>query len=143
MLRKAFYFLTAFLFLGAVISCVATAQNDKEKEAIVAARAWLKLIDAGEYIQSWKESAGVLRTAVTQDTWVQAMKNNREPFGALVSRNVKVSKYVTELPGAPKGEYVVIQFETMFKNRKSIIVEKVTPMLEKDKKWRVSGYFMQ
>jgi hypothetical protein len=45
------------------------------------------------------------------------------------------------LPGAPDGEYVVIQFESSFEKKKSA-VETVTPMLEKDGKWRVSGYYI-
>jgi hypothetical protein len=37
---------------------------------------------------------------------------------------------------------VVITFETAFENKASA-VETVTPMLEKDGKWRVSGYFIK
>jgi hypothetical protein len=46
------------------------------------------------------------------------------------------------LPGAPDGEYVVIQFATSFENKKSAI-ETVTPMLDSDGEWRVSGYFIK
>ncbi len=49
---------------------------------------------------------------------------------------------MTSLPGAPDGEYVVISYETSFTNKKSAI-ETVTPMLDKDGKWRVSGYFIK
>ena len=34
------------------------------------------------------------------------------------------------MPGAPDGQYVVIQFETSFQNKKSAI-KTVTPMFEK------------
>jgi hypothetical protein len=50
--------------------------------------------------------------------------------------------YMTSLPGAPDGEYVVIKFETSFQNKKSA-VETITPMREKDGKWRVSGYYIK
>jgi hypothetical protein len=43
---------------------------------------------------------------------------------------------------APDGEYVVIQFEASFENKKSAI-ETVTPMLDKDGNWRVSGYYVK
>ncbi len=46
---------------------------------------------------------------------------------------------MTSLPGAPDGEYVVIQIQTSFENKKSA-VETITPMLDKDGRWRVSGY---
>ena len=45
-------------------------------------------------------------------------------------------------PGAPDGEYVVIQYEASFENKASA-VETITPMLDKDGQWRVSGYFMK
>jgi hypothetical protein len=55
---------------------------------------------------------------------------------------VKSKEYATSLPGAPDGEYVVIQFETSFEN-KNDAVETVTPMKDEDGKWRVSGYFIR
>jgi hypothetical protein len=45
------------------------------------------------------------------------------------------------LPGAPEGEYVVIQYETQFEHKAGAI-ETVTPLREKDGSWRVSGYFI-
>jgi ribosomal protein S17E len=43
---------------------------------------------------------------------------------------------------ASYGEYVVIQFETSFENKKTA-VETVTPMMDKDGIWRVSGYYIK
>ena len=64
------------------------------------------------------------------------------PLGELISRTIKNSTYTTSLPGAPDGEYVVIQFSTSFA-KKMQIIETVTPMLEKDGVWRVSGYYIK
>jgi hypothetical protein len=50
--------------------------------------------------------------------------------------------YTNTLPGAPDGEYVVIQYETSFENKKSAI-ETITPMLDEDGRWRVSGYYIK
>ena len=55
---------------------------------------------------------------------------------------MKTSIYKSVLQGAPDGEYVIITFETEFENKKSAI-ETVTPMMDKDGKWRVSGYFIK
>ncbi len=46
------------------------------------------------------------------------------------------------LPGAPDGEYVVIRYRTEFENKMKA-VETVTPMLEADGAWRVSGYYIR
>ena len=70
------------------------------------------------------------------------MEGMRKPFGKNLSRQLKSAHYRTSLPGAPDGEYVVVQFKASFENKKSAI-ETVTPMLDKDGKWRVSGYYMK
>jgi hypothetical protein len=66
----------------------------------------------------------------------------RQPLGKLISRKVKSATYATSLPGAPDGQYVVIQFKTSFENKKSGI-ETVTPIIDKDGNWRVSGYYIK
>jgi len=63
-------------------------------------------------------------------------------LGKLISRKVKSHQYSTSLPGAPAGQYVVIQYDTTFEN-KAAAVETVTPMLEKDGQWKVSGYYLK
>jgi hypothetical protein len=66
----------------------------------------------------------------------------RKPLGKTLSRKITSAKYTTTLPGAPDGEYVVIQYQTSFKNKLSA-VETVTPMLDKNGDWRVSGYYIK
>jgi len=70
------------------------------------------------------------------------MQSVRKPLGKTLNRALKNSRYRINLPGAPEGEYVVIQFETSFENKKSAI-ETITPTLDKEGKWRVSGYFIK
>ena len=128
------------VILLAGISWATNAQ--KEKEAVSAARNWLNLVDAGEYSKRWQEAAGYFKNAVQQDQWEQMIKSVRMPLGKMISRKLKTSVYKTTLPGAPDGQYVVIQFETSFQNKESAI-ETVTPMFDKDGRWRVSGYYIK
>lgn len=135
--------------LSAVIVCLfvpfATchaAEMQKENAATAAAEKWLALVDEGKYAESWNEAAEYFRKAVTQAQWSQAVQAVRPPLGKLVSRKVKSTAYETSLPGAPDGEYVIIQFETVFE-KKAAAIETVTPMLGSDGKWRVSGYFVK
>jgi len=114
---------------------------EAEKAAVEAADAWLKLVDAGQYEKSWQEAAEFFRNAVSQEEWQKLMEVFRKPLGALVSRTLKSTDYTTTAPGAPDGQYVIIQYDSSFENKKTA-VETVTPMLDKDGKWRVSGYFM-
>jgi hypothetical protein len=118
------------------------AESEKEKAAVSAAKRWLSMVDEGKYVESWKEAAEYFKNAVKQKQWEQSLQAAREPLGKVVSRKVKSKTYMTSLPGAPDGEYVVIQFDTSFENKKKA-VETVTPMMDKDGKWRVYGYYIK
>ena len=132
------------IFVGIMAIAVSgmTADSGKEKAAGSAAVKWLAAVDEGRYADSWNEAAKYFKNAVTKEHWEQAVRSVREPLGGLVSRETKSTTYKTSLPGAPDGHYVIIQFQTSFENKKSAI-ETVTPMLEKDGNWRVSGYYIK
>lgn len=117
------------------------ADQGAEKAALDSAEKWLALVDDGSYGQSWDETSGYFKNAITKQQWRESLQAYRKPLGKLVSRKLISTQYATSLPGAPDGEYVLIQYETSFENKKSAI-EKITPMLDKDGKWRVSGYFI-
>lgn len=116
--------------------------NTPEQAAIESANAWLEVVDKGDYAKSWAEAATAFRTAVTQDTWKTSLHATRSPLGKTISRKLQSQQYTKSLPGTPDGQYVVIQYETKFEN-KAEAVETVTPMLDKDGKWRVSGYYIK
>jgi hypothetical protein len=116
--------------------------DSKEEKALKAANAWLGLVDNGKYGESWKTAAQYFKNALTSSHWEQAVSAVRQPLGTVQKRTIKSKDYTTTLPGAPDGEYVVIQYSTSFENKASA-VETVTPMLDKDGMWRVSGYFIK
>ena len=130
--------------LGLIVAAVGgmAAEPEKEKAAVSAAEKWLSLVDEGKYGESWKEAAEYFRNAVKPEQWEQSAQAVRKPLGKLVSRKMKSTTYKTSLPGAPDGEYVVIEFSASFENKNSAI-ETVTPMMDKDGKWRVSGYYIK
>jgi hypothetical protein len=128
------------LLAGALAS--GWAQKTPEELAQAAAETWLTLVDAGEYENSWDSAAKLLQGAVTKEQWKQVAAGTREPLGKLLSRKVKSRSYAESLPGAPDGKYVVIQFDTVFE-KKASAVETVTPMLDSDGSWRVSGYYIR
>jgi hypothetical protein len=115
---------------------------DSDQPAIDAANAWLALVDAGKYDDSWTSAASLFKNAVTKAQWTAQAKAARQPLGALESRKVSTRTTATSLPGAPDGHYVVIQYQSVFANKKTA-VETVTPMLEPDGTWHVSGYFIK
>lgn len=140
--------LTKILAIGGIIMLVlcfansANADAAKEAAAAAAAKTWLALIDKAEYGESWETAASYFKGAITKERWQQSLTAVRKPLGTRVSRELKSKTYAQSLPGAPDGEYVVIQFNTSFENKKSA-VETVTPMLDTDGIWRVSGYYIK
>jgi Protein of unknown function (DUF4019) len=81
------------------------------------------------------------RCALTEKGWVDALNEARKPLGKL-SRKLAKLQDAQSLPGAPDGNYVVMQFDTSFENKKSA-VETVTFMQEKDGKWKAAGYYIK
>ncbi len=142
MIKKWSGILAASLIL--VLTCQQSllAGPEDEKAALEAAGAWLILVDSGEYHRSWDQAASFFKSALPKNQWAGSLQGVRKPLGKVISRGVASAKYATSLPGAPDGQYVIIQYNTSFENKKSA-VETVTPMRDKDGKWRVSGYFVK
>ncbi len=137
------------VFIRGAVSAVfmtalsAVAANEEAiARATTAAQSWLALADAGNGAKSWQNSASLFQAAVPQGKWEQALAAARGPLGPLKGRKVLSTKYTRTLPGAPDGEYVVIQFSSQFANKASA-VETVTPTRERDGSWKVSGYYIK
>jgi hypothetical protein len=141
-MRKVVPMILLVAFALSLCCSPAWADAKKEQAAVDAAKAWLALIDQGKYAESWDSAATIFRNAVEKDKWKQQLDAVRTPLGKIVSRKLKTKKYMTSVPGAPDGEYVLIQFDTSF-DKKKAAVETITPMIDKDGKWHVSGYFVK
>ncbi len=140
MIRKIAWLVVIGMIFSSITAM--TPDSDQLAKALSAANKWLSLIDTEKYAESWKEAAETFRYTVQFQLWVDSMKALREPMGKLISRTVKTKIYRTSLPGAPKGQYVVIEYMSSFQNLKSA-VETVTPMKGKDGVWRVAGYYIK
>ncbi len=128
----------AWLALAAQPSALA---SEAEDAAVKAAFRWLALVDSGQTAESWRQAASLFRNAVSQEQWESSVTTARRPFGKLLSRQVRSAQYMTSLPGAPDGRYVVILYDAVYEHKKAA-VETVTPMYDGDA-WRVSGYFIR
>lgn len=128
------------------------ASDGPEDAAQAAAESWLRLVDGANYASSWQQAAQAFRGAVKQSEWERMAEGARGPLGKLVSRKLKSREYTEKAPttrviggkayGWGDGKYVVIQYEAVFEN-KAAALETVTPMLDADGAWRVSGYFIR
>lgn len=142
MKRLMGFLLVGLMVAGTATICRAADNSAKEVAATKAATAWLQLVDNEKYGESWDTAATLFKNAVSKDKWTATVRQVRSPLGTLISRKVKSTTYTTSLPGAPDGQYVVIQFVTSYANKKTA-TETVTPMIDKDGNWHVSGYFIR
>ena len=106
-----------YLLIGVAIAalvyagCGVKSNPEAEQAASDASEAWLDLVDRGDYGGSWEAAADYLKVAVTKENWLQSMRGHRGPLGEIVSRELASQRYVTILPGAPDGEYVIVQYK--------------------------------
>ena len=140
-LRKNMW-IAAQVLVGCLMGGAVLANEAAKMAAEASAKSWLDRVDQGDYSGSWEQGSKLFKSAVTQQKWIDQLSAVRGPLGKLVSREVKSTEYTTTMPGAPDGEYVVIQYNTSFENKRRAI-ETVTPMKEKDGTWKVSGYFIK
>lgn len=140
MLKKMVTGLALVLILMA--NTTFAAGTDQKQVAVNTAAKWVALIDAGNYAASWQEAAVYFKGGISREKWEQTIQRVRNSLGATISRKPITAAYKTTLPGMPDGEYVIIQYQTTFQNKKSAI-EIITAMLDKDGQWRVAGYFIK
>ena len=121
---------------------MSACSQDKKIVTEGAARDWLKLVDSGNYAQSWDDTGNVLKATVARDQWQELLSRNRGPLGALISRKLTSAEYTTQLPRALMGSMSCFRSESSFEHKSSAL-ETVTPALDKDGKWRVCLYIVK
>jgi Protein of unknown function (DUF4019) len=140
MRAKAMALIMLGTITGSQLVCADNLQG--EQAALTAANKWLAIVDSGQFAKSYDESARLFQSRVTKDRWLRQIKAGRPLFGKVIKRTLEAEQFTTTMPGAPDGEYVVIQFDTEFEKKKQAI-ETITPMKEQNGTWRVSGYFVR
>jgi uncharacterized membrane protein len=107
-------------------------------QAQAAALIWLGSIDSGDYAHSWDTAARVFRNAVPEAQWVSRISAIRARLGALRARSVSSARF----GDAPNGDYVVIKYNSSFEHEAEA-TETVTPIMDADGQWHVSGYYIK
>ena len=110
-----------------------------DKDSIEAAKRWLELLDTDKAGLAWDNASKQLKSVVKRDQFVAQMRGVRKPLGKLQSREAVKFGRANELPGAPAGDYSIIEFEAKYKNGK--LAEQVVWSIEEGDIWRVAGYF--
>ncbi len=128
--------------LGSLMFINASMAKEKAEDvALGVSDKWLSFADRGDYSKSWERTAEIFRAMVTKAEWETKLNTFRKPLGKVSERKVKSKQFTTTLTNAPQGEYVVLEYETVFAHQKTL-TETVTCIREKDGKWKVAGYYI-
>lgn len=124
------------------VAAVHAQETEHSKAGVTAAEAWLELADAGKGPETWSAAGAAFRSAVTAEQWTGMLQGARAPLGELKSRSLTNARYTRTLPGAPDGDYVVIQYGAVYANRPGV-TETVVAAREADGSWKVVTYLIQ
>ena len=83
----------------------------------------------------------MFRAQLGAATWAAQVRPVREPLGAVAAREFVSATKSSSLPGAPAGEYEIVQFRTRFA-AKSDAVETVI-LVREGPAWKVAGYYIR
>jgi hypothetical protein len=117
----------------------ATVTTKAVMEAITSERAWLGVVDSGQYGQSWDEAAALFKQHISKSQWEKAVGSVRAQTGLLKMRELQSMAVEHQLPEAPEGDYVVLVYRSSFATISSA-TETITAMRDPDGHWRVAGY---
>lgn len=118
-----------------------TAPSPAETEASSTARKWVGLLDAGQWEASWRAAGRMFKSQLTSAQWATTIQSVRQPLGRASSRTLQSAVQTKTLPGAPAGDYQVLQFQTRFAGKPNAVE---TVVLSREQGgWHVSGYFIR
>jgi hypothetical protein len=118
----------------------ASGTQVREEMAVTGVRDWLALVDSGRFPDAYDQAGELFRGSMAREQWAAALGNSRKPLGNVLQRNLKTAVVAQDLPGAPKGKYVVSTFETTFQQQAAPLWEIATSYLGADGTWKVVGY---
>ena len=119
-----------------------TSEEQVDQEGLTALQAWLPLMDAGRYAESWDAAGERFRHAGSRGEWVEKSEKIRRPLGEVISRTFTSTQQTKVFPGMPDGSYWLAELDSTFPGLKSAS-ETVVFAREKDGRWRMIGYWIR
>ena len=127
------------ILLAAALATGAEPVNQEPN--LAAAKSWVSLVDSKRWDDSWTAAGTLFKSQMPQARWVATIAPVREPLGPVSSRALKSVTKARSLPGAPDGEYEIVQFETSF--AKKAAATETLVLSRETSGWRVDGYFIK
>ncbi len=109
-----------------------SARKDAEK--------WLTLVDNARYRDAYKAASRHSRSQATAEEWEAQIRALHEAAGAPRQRTFSSAKATRSLPGAPDGEYMILEFSTAFEKKEKAV--ETLMMSRESGSWKAAGYFI-
>ena len=105
-------------------------------------------------LRGWRAAGRRALLATVVRTWgssprpvgsMMALREDGRAVGSVSGGCIEddlIARFTRSLPGAPDGDYVLLQNDARFQN-KAAAIETVTMSREADGVWRVVGYFIR
>lgn len=114
---------------------------EAERAAVAATVPILERLDAGDYDAVHAAASPFLKQQVSHDEWIAEVQALRGPLGAHESRAVGTTTYVNNPWGAPRGEYVIVSYDSHWQN--GSIHENLSMQRQPNGAWALAGYHAQ
>jgi hypothetical protein len=129
------------LIITSLLICVFTTQTYSQEtrihdDAVRSVEMWLSLIDENKYPDTWGSLSDIFKKTMTKEQWLDDLEGFRKPLGKLLGRKLL---HVTESSDDELGEYLIIQYQSLFENNTSK-GEAISVIKDSDNGWKVLGY---
>ena len=130
------------LVLAAALSLAAQAVGAQASasDARASAESWVQLVDQGNGSESWRQAAASFKTVTPSQKWVASVQQVRRTLGPLQRRTLRRGTATDVLPTGERGQFMLIEFDSVFTHRMGTSFETVALILEPDRQWRVVRY---
>jgi len=124
------------LFSIAAAMPLLRAQDDAPARA--AGEKWLALIDQAKYKDAWKQANQNYKSQTTAAEWEGQIRSMRGAAGTLKERKFTASRHSKTVPGAPDGDYTILEFSTAFEKKAKAM--EILVLSQERGAWAVAGY---
>lgn len=117
------------------------ASDEIQKQILPLSKNWLAIIDKGEMEHAYQIASDFFKKAISQAEFAEGMTMVLKPLGKIKNREVKDILYSTQMEALPDGEYVLVQYNSSFENKKKAV--ETLSLMKENNKWKVSGYHIK
>ena len=90
----------------------------------------------------YKDASDMFRKKATMDQWIAAYKSRKELGDPIRRVHESTQGTFKNLPNVDKNKkYVIVTFDTMFKEKKGIYTEQITLIRKKNNRYKFVGYY--